>query len=178
MPHSDVMSKEMKIESPNDWLVKAGAKPVDDGVILPIQCLLVPMTLASEAIVSYRAANSLNEWIKHGLVVVTMVRIADTAYFIRVAKMILDRQEAANNTSICQHCLRGQLWPTEIKKYRQQANKNIIHKMEEGLPINRTDLEVVELYYEEIFKHPLTNPISWDERPGLDMCQNCRKKNT
>lgn len=57
------------------------------------------------------------------------------------------------------------------------ANENLIHKMEEGLPINNQDLEVVELYYEELFKHPLTNPIHWEARKGIPMCKKCLRIN-
>jgi hypothetical protein len=40
------------------------------------------------------------------------------------------------------------------------VNETIIHKMEDGL-INNEDLKVI-LYYNEMFKHPLTNPITWE----------------
>ncbi|WEM43837.1 hypothetical protein PTW35_08695 [Photobacterium sp. DA100] len=163
------------IISPNDWMIKAGAKIVGDNQLaLPLNCLLVPMGLASEAIVSYRQSEALNERIKHGLVVVTMVRVADTAYFSRVAKMLYEHN--GKKIKICEHCIRGQLWPTKIKEYRQKANKNIIHKMEQGLPINNIDLEVVEKYYEEMFQHPLTNPIHWPAVNGLQRCNKCTQK--
>ncbi|EGQ7854882.1 hypothetical protein M5225_004658 [Vibrio vulnificus] len=159
------------IVSPNNWMIKAGAHVVESNrLVLPLQCLLVPMGLASEAIVSYRNSDALNERIKHGLVVVTMVRVADTAYFTGVARMLYEHNK--KKVKICEHCLRGQLWPTKIKEYRQKANKNIIHKMEQGLPINNTDLEVVELYYEEMFKHPLINPIHWPSST-FERCQKC-----
>jgi hypothetical protein len=165
-----------KIILPNDWLKKAGARLEGNELILPINCLLVPMGLASEAILDFNKSESLNDRIKYGVVVVSMVRIADTAYFRRVAKMLLEKNKHLKIT-ICEHCIRGQLWTTEIKKYRKMVNENIIHKMEEGLPINNEDLKVVELYYNEMFKHPLINPISWEDKNGMDLCPTCIKKN-
>jgi hypothetical protein len=164
-----------QIHSSNDWLVKAGAKYEQGRLELPIKSLLAPMTLASESIVSFRNSTNLNDRIKHGIVVVSMVRTADTAYFTKVAKMIAERNNRI--LILCQHCIRGKLWPTKIKKYRRLANQNIIHKMEKGLPINNNDLKVVELYYEEMFKHPLMNPISWGRQSGMKMCPDCLKKN-
>jgi hypothetical protein len=157
------------IVSPNNWLTKAGATVENGKIILPLNCLLVPMALASEAIIDFRKATTLNDRIKHGLVVVTMVRIADTAYFTRVANMLYE----GNNKKyqICQHCIRGSLWPTKMKEYRKMVNQVIIHKMENGLPVNNRDLEIVEKYYEEMFKHPLMNPIKWDNAT-LAMCPN------
>ncbi|MCJ8290391.1 MAG: hypothetical protein HRT58_12060 [Crocinitomicaceae bacterium] len=166
----------MAIHSPNNWLERAGAKTENGQLLLPINCLLVPMGLASEAILNFKKSDNLNDRIKFGIVVVTMVRIADTGYFRRVAKMIREGNKQSE-ICVCEHCLRGQLWTTEIKKYRKQVNSNIIHKMEEGLPINEDDLKYVELYYDEIFKHPLTNPISWEGKNGLQMCPSCLKKN-
>lgn len=163
-----------KIVSPNDWLTAAGATVENGQIRLPLDFLLVPMALASEAIVEFRKATALNDRIKHGLVVVTMVRIADTAYFTAVANMLYE----GNNKKyrICEHCIRGSLWPTKMKEYRKEANQLIIHKMEKGLPVNNGDLEVVEKYYEEMFKHPLMNPIKWD-KATVTMCSNCAKKN-
>jgi len=166
------------IVSPNDWMVKAGSKLIEHNKLaLPLDFLLVPMGLASEAIVSFRKSDALNDRIKHGLVVVTMVRVADTAYFSRVAKMLYEHNQ--KKIKICEHCIRGQLWTTNIKEYRQKANKSIIHKMEQRLPINNTDLEVVEKYYEEMFKHPLMSPIAWPSVTGLQRCHKCigKRKN-
>jgi hypothetical protein len=154
-----------QIISPNDWLKKAGARLEDGQLILPLKCLLVPMALASEAILDFNKSESLNDRIKYGLVVVSMVRIADTAYFRRVAKMLLEINKPAK------------IWTNEMKKYRKMVNETIIHKMEDGLPINNEDLKVVESYYNEMFKHPLTNPITWEDKNGLDLCQSCIKKN-
>ena len=165
-----------QIISPNDWLKKAGARLEGEQLILPLKCLLVPMALASEAILDFDNSESLNDRIKYGLVVVSMVRIADTAYFRRVAKMLLEINRPSK-ISICEHCIRGQLWSNEMKIYRKMVNENIIHKMEDGLPINNEDLKVVELYYNEMFKHPLTNPITWKGNNGLDSCPSCIKKN-
>jgi hypothetical protein len=165
-----------QIISPNNWLKKAGARLEDEQLILPLKCLLVPMALASEAILDFNKSESLNDRIKYGLVVVSMVRIADTAYFRRVAKMLLEMNKPAK-ISICEHCIRGQWWPNEMKKYRKMVNETIIHKMEDGLPINNEDLKVVESYYNEMFKHPLTNPITWEGKNGLDLCPSCIKKN-
>jgi hypothetical protein len=134
------------------------------------------MGLASEAILDFKKSDNLNDRIKYGIVVSTMVRIADTGYLRRVAKMILEGNKH-NKINVCEHFLRGQLWATEIKKYRKQVNENIIHKMEEGLPINEDDLKYAELYYDEMFKHPLANPISWEEKIELHMCSSCAKKN-
>lgn len=165
-------------ESPNDWVHKAGGRQNGLEFILPHKFLLVPMTVASEAILKFRAVEDLNSRIQYGIVVVTMIRIADTAFYNNVAKMIMS--SSTNKKSgivVCEHCLRGQLWPNRMKELRQAINKRIIHKMEDGLPINVDDLEFVEQYYGEIFKHPLTNPVSWPERKGLEFCpKHCPKK--
>ncbi len=164
------------ITSANDWLVKAGAHLVGDKVILPHKFLLVPMTLASEAIVEFRKQKEIGSRIKHGLIVVSMVRMADTAFYKTVSNIINNQNKSTPN--ICQHCIRGQLCGTNMKKYRQIANKQIIHKMESGTVgmITKEDLEMVEPYYEEMFKLPLIDPISFPERKGLSLCQNCKKK--
>lgn len=165
--------ENIEITSANNWLTKAGVK-FDSNLTaeMPLPSICLPMTLASEAIVSYRNAEALNEKIKNGLVVVTMVRIAETAYFIQIAKKLSEVNP--EKIKVCQHCIRGQLWKTEIKTLRQQANKQIIHKMEEGLPINAQDLEIVEKYYGEVFKHPLINP-SLPDSINIELCQKCAK---
>ena len=164
------------ITSANDWLVKAGAHLVGDQVIMPHKFLLVPMTLASEAIVEFRKHEDIGSRIKHGLVVVSMVRMADTAFYKTVSNILNNQNKSTPN--ICQHCIRGQLCGTNMKNYRQIANKQIIHKMESGNGevVTKKDLDVVELYYEEMFKLPLIDPISFPERKGLSLCQNCKKK--
>jgi hypothetical protein len=164
-----------KIQSPNNWLVKAGARMEGNQLILPLNCLLVPMGVASDAITDFRNSNNLKDRIKFGAVAAIMTRVADTAYFRNVAKMLMERNPE-NNVAFCEHCLRGQLWDTKIKEYRKLVNKDIIHKMEEDMMINPDDLKYVELYYEEMFKHPLTNPISWGN-VTMQSCNYCKKKN-
>ncbi|MFV8249896.1 hypothetical protein [Bdellovibrio bacteriovorus] len=173
------MTGTMTFESPNDWITKAGGHQSGSSFILPHKFLLVPMTVASEALLKFREANDLTERIRYGCTVVLMVRVADTAFFKSVADMIV----AANKGSglvVCGDCLRGHLWQNNMKELRQAANRRIIHKMEEGLPINNEDLEVVEAYYEEIFKHPLTGQIKWSGKEAISFCPThapSKKKN-
>ena len=165
-----------EIVSANNWLIHAGAHLIDNKLIMPHQFLLVPMTLASEAIVEFKKHDDLGSKIKHGIIVVSMVRMADTAFYNVVADIINGHEKTKPN--ICANCLRGQLCGTNMKKFRQLANRNIIHKMESGKceVVTFEDLEVVELYYEEIFKLPLIDPISFPEREGIELCGRCIKK--
>ena len=132
------------------------------------------MTLASEAIIEFNKDENLSSRIKHGLVVVVMVRIADTAFYKKIAKII--NQKSPSMPNICHNCIRGQLWNTNMKIYRQLANKQIIHKMESGIPLNNKDLEIVDKYYNEIFKLPLVDPITFNGKKNLQLCERCKKK--
>lgn len=163
------------ITSANNWLVKAGAYLDNDEVNLPHKFLLVPMTLASEAIVEFRKHKDIGSRIKHGLVVVSMVRIAETAFYNWVSTILNNNNESVPN--ICQHCVRGQIFGTNLKELRRVANRNIIHKMERGTceVIGEKDLNIVEFYYAEIFKLPLMGPVSFPERT-LKLCDYCKKK--
>ena len=163
------------ITSANDWLVKAGAYIVNDKAILPHKFLLVPMTLASEAIVEFRKHKDIVSRIKHGLVVVSMVRMADTAFYNLVSAILNNNNQSVPN--ICQHCIRGQICGTNMKELRKVANRNIIHKMESGTceVITEKDLNIVELYYAEIFNLPLMDPISFPDRK-IKLCDYCKKK--
>ncbi len=165
----------IEIISPNNWLKKAGAYiDSNDKLVFPHKFIAVPMTLASEAIVEFRKNKDLASKIKNGLLVVVMVRIADTAFYKKIAEII--NQQSPSTPNLCHNCLRGQLWDTKMKTYRQVANRKIIHKMEGGIPINNMDLEIVEKYYNEIFKLPLIDPISFKNKKGLKLCERCKKK--
>ena len=168
------MNLQKELVSANDWLQKAGAYIDGDRVVLPHKFLLVPMTLASEAIIEYKQHENIGAKIKFGLLVVVMIRIADTAFYNNLAKLM--NQANPNVPNICQHCIRGQICGTEMKSYRQEANKNIIHKMENNEIINFNDLEIVEKYYNEIFKLPLMDPVSFPEKKDLRLCNLCSKK--
>ena len=168
------MNVKAELVSSNDWLQKAGAYIEGERVVLPHKFLLVPMTLASEALIEYRQYENIASKIKYGLVVVVMIRIADTAFYKNLVKIL--NQASPNVPNICPNCIRGQICGTEMKSYRQAANKNIIHKMENNEIINFDDLEIVEKYYSEIFKLPLMDPISFPERKNLKLCDACRKK--
>ena len=168
------MNVKAKLVSPNDWLKRAGAYIDGENVVLPHKFLLVPMTLASEAILEFRKHENIGSKIKFAIVVVTMVRIADTVFYNKLVKLLNEANPSVPN--LCQHCIRGQICDTKMKAYRQFANKNIIHKMENDEFINFEDLEVVENYYSELFKLPLMDPISFPERKNLKLCGNCKKK--
>jgi len=165
------------IESPNDWLRKAGAYVVDSRLILPHDFLVVPMTFASEALLEFRNSNTLSERTRHAMTVAVAVRIADTAFYSAVAEMLNRRNP--NRPNICHNCIRGQLCGTRMKELRQKANARIIHKMENarGLGmISPDELPLVEEYYEEMFNLPLMDPVSWPGRKKMKLCQKCKKK--
>ena len=168
------MNVKTELVSPNDWLQKAGAYIDGENVVLPHKFILVPMTLASEAIIEFRRHENIASKIKYGLVVVTMVRIADTIFYNKLVNILNEANSSVPN--ICQHCIRGQICGTRMKEYRQAANKNIIHKMENDEYINFEDLDVVENYYGEVFNLPLMDPISFPEKKNLKLCGNCKKK--
>ena len=168
------MGLQKELVSANDWLQKAGAYFEGKRVVLPQKFLLIPMTLASEALVEYKQHENIGAKIKFGLLVVVMVRIADTVFYNNLVKLL--NQANPNFPNICQHCIRGQIFGTEMKSYRHAANKNIIHKMENNEIINFNDLEIVEKYYNEIFKLPLMDPVSVPEKKGLILCNSCKKK--
>ena len=168
------MSVRAELVSPNDWLQKAGAYIDGENVVLPHKFLFIPMTLASEAILEFRQQDNIGSKIKFALVVVTMVRVADTVFYNKLVKLLNEANPSVPN--LCQHCIRGQICGTQMKEYRQSANKNIIHKMENDEIISFKDLEIVENYYNELFKLPLMDPISFPERKNLKLCGTCKQK--
>lgn len=145
-----------------------------DSIVMPHRFLLIPMALASESILEFRESRSIGDKIKAGLVVVTMIRIADTAFYKTVASAL--NSANPNKPNLCHNCLRGQICQTSMKVLRGKANSNVIHKMEDDEGISFEDLEVVEGYYNEIFRLPLMDPIKFPEAKSLKLCQSCRKK--
>jgi len=165
------------IESPNDWLRKAGAHIINNRLILPHDFLLVPMGSASEALLEYRRSTTLSEKMRHAMAIALAVRNADTAFYNAVAKML--NKANPNKPNICHNCIRGQLFGTRMKELRQEVNAKIIHKMENPrgiVMISPDELPLVEKYYEEMFKLPLIDPVSWPERKKMELCQKCKKK--
>src|SRR5690554_7757826 len=77
-----------EIVSANNWLSKAGARLQDESIELPHHFVLVPLTIASEAIVDFRKQDDLSSKIKAGLVVATMDRVADTAFYNKISELI------------------------------------------------------------------------------------------
>ena len=64
-----------------------------------------------------------------------------------------------------------------MKEYRQAANRNVIHKLESGEMVTEKEIpEVVPVYYEEIFRLPLMDPISFPDRKNVALCEKCKKK--
>ncbi|MHC1623289.1 MAG: thioredoxin domain-containing protein [Candidatus Methanospirareceae archaeon] len=163
------------IESPNNWLRKAGAHVVNSKLVLPHDFLLTPMNSASEALLEYRKSKALNDRTRHAMTIAVTVRNADTAFYNAVAG-ILNKQNP-NKPNICHNCIRGQLFGTRMKELRKQINRNIIHKMDnDQIMLNPDDLYIVEEYYEEMFKLPLMDPITWPGTDNLKFCRSCRKK--
>ena len=169
----------------NSWFERAGA--FINGLTLqpPLKFLLVPMTIATNSIIDFRKSKNIADKIKFGSSVVMMVRNADTAYFRFIVEHFFKEQAKLSGYVICEHCIRGQLWPNKMKVYRQLANRNIIHKMESGgiTVINFEDLDIVEKYYNEMFKQPLMHPMFWSEKDQfsgqvhIESCEQCLKKN-
>lgn len=168
------MKAKEELVSANDWLSKAGAFLDGDSVVLPHGFLLIPMTLASESILEFRKAENIAAKIKSGLVVVTMVRIADTAFYTKVASVL--NAENPSLPNLCHNCIRGQICKSQMKTFRKAANSHVIHKMESGEVINFNDLGIVEKYYSEIFNLPLMNPIQFSETQNLKLCDRCKRK--
>lgn len=171
----ETMKNGWTIESPNNWLRKAGAYVVNKQLVLPHDFLLVPMATASKSILEYRKSRNLDDRIRHAMAIALAVRNADTAFYNAVADMINGQNPKRPN--ICEHCIRGQLFRTRMKELRKQVNESIIHQMDKNnIMINPKDLGIVEEYYEEMFKLPLMNPIHTQEIKGLRLCNKCKKK--
>lgn len=143
---------------------------------LPRPQISISLTLASEAMEEFKKANTLNERIKHAQVIVGNIRKVDTAYHRYIADIL--NKNNHNKPNICEHCIRGKLFNTNLKEYRKNANKNIIHKMEDmkGGLITEKDLEVVELYYDEIFKLQFIYTIHIPAMEGVPLCDKCKEK--
>lgn len=168
------MTSSDEIVSANNWLSKAGARLQGESIELPHHFVLVPLTIASEAIVDFRKHDDLSSKIKAGLVVATMVRVADTAFYNKISELI--NRQSPNRPNICGNCIRGQVFGTKMRQYRKEANRRVIHKMESGEVISLEDLQVVDSYYEEIFKLPLMDPVSIPETKDVQLCQKCRPR--
>src|SRR5690606_23753537 len=136
--------------SDNDWLRRAGVYAKDGKVELPHEFLVLPMTIASKAVVAYHADTSLQNRIAQSLVISLMVRSADTAFFNAVAAQLTS--VTPHSPNICHNCLRGQLFKNRLKEIRRLVNRHIIHKVEDGTGIGPT-LEHIPLaleYYDEM----------------------------
>ena len=162
--------------SDNDWLRRAGIRWENGQLILPHAFLVLPMTIASKAVVSYNSDDSLANRIAQALIISVMVRSADTAFFTAIA----NQMNAANPSqpNICHNCLRGQLFQNRLKELRALVNKKIIHKVEDGSGIGPTSehIPLAIEYYDEMFTLPLVPPTSWEERSGIQLCQRCAPK--
>jgi hypothetical protein len=166
------------IESPDDWFVKAGAYIDEKGLLHhPYTFLSVSMAAAAEAVVAFRTNDSLLERHKNALIIANSVRSADTAYYTKVAEMLLSKQ-GNEKIHFCHNCLRGQLWPNRMKVLRKKVNSKIIHGMDKGAQIKTEDLNLVLEYYEEMLTHQLipSKLISCEERKEVKFCDNCREK--
>jgi hypothetical protein len=167
------MNQPPELSSANDWLRKAGARIEGTRPLLPHKFLLVPLTLASEAIVDFRHSKQANDSLKHAVVVALMVRVADSAFYTNLSDLINGANQ--NQPNICHNCIRGQICGTKMKTLRRDVNRRIIHKMESADIVPMEDLSIVEDYYEEIFKLPLAGDIAFPSR-NLELCQKCLPK--
>jgi hypothetical protein len=170
------MDATVTTNSDNDWLRRAGTRWENDKLVLPHAFLMLPMTIASKAVVSYNADSALANRISQAVVISVMVRCADTAFFNFVANLL--NSASHGSPTVCHNCLRGQLFANRLKELRKSVNHHIIHKIEDGTGVGPT-LEHIPLaiqYYDEMFTLPLTDPISWPERRDMQMCQKCAAK--
>ncbi len=169
------MNAVVSTESDNDWLRRAGTRLEGGKLVLPHSFLMLPMTIASKAVVAYNADTSLANHIAQALVISIMVRCADTAFF----SFIADKFNAASppGAHVCHNCLRGQLFPNRLKELRALVNKHIIHKVEDGSGVGPTldHIPTAIEYYNEIFTLPLTDPISWEARSNMKLCHKCTR---
>ncbi len=169
--------KDWIIDSPDNWLVKAGAF-VDDSNKLhtPHFFLVTPMAMAATAIENFNnnKEDDLLKKTKNISVIANSVRSADTAYYKRVSKIF---NKLNPNVHICGNCLRGQIWPNKMKILRKEVNSKIIHKMDNGEMIDSEDFHLAIGYYNEMFTHDLVNAkIEW-KKFKLKSCDSCKKKN-
>jgi len=170
------MDATVTTNSDNDWLRKAGTRWEDGKLILPHAFLMLPMAIASKAVVSYNVDSSLANRIAQSLVISVMVRCADTAFFNFIARSL--NSVTHGGPTVCHNCLRGQLFINRLKELRKSVNHYIIHKAEDGTGVGPT-LDHIPLaiqYYDEMFTLPLTDPISCPERRDMQMCPRCTAK--
>ncbi len=170
------MGKNHEFDSANNWLERAGACIRNNKPIMPHLFLTVPMNAASEAVEIYNNDDSYNSRLKAVQTIALNVRTAETAFFKRIAK-ILKEVNKQLGIEICHYCIRNHMFGTNFKELRKLANSKIIHRMEEEAMISVEDFQIAIDYYNEMFKLPLVDPITWKETKGIPMCKNCLKKN-
>lgn len=184
----------MPIETPNDWMRKAGARVEANALILPLKCIQVPMTIASEAVEKFEKDISYNSRIGNSIIIAHCLRIAEEAYFRFIANE-LNEKNKHSAISVCYKCIRNQLYDMVcLKKYRDLCNQYIIHAMKSGDPIQSERFNHAIDYYNEFLKllklsMPAKLPKSemptmgqivyayhFPSKTGLSFCEDCLKK--
>ncbi|MFC5579468.1 hypothetical protein ACFPOA_15780 [Lysobacter niabensis] len=167
-----------RFDSPNDWLQRAGARVEADGrVVLPHDFLLAPMALASTAVVAYKAADNLAERTAQVLIIALQVRTAETAFFNVIAKLFNAHNSDVPN--ICPSCIRRSgLFDDRVHELRKVVNREIIHKMDSGVGVGMISPDALNAaieYYEEMFRLPLVDPITWQTK-DISLCDKCAER--
>lgn len=165
------------IKSPNGWLQRAGAYVDDQSRMqLPHKFLIMPMALASEAVEKYNSSDSYAEKIQAVQAIAINTRSADTVFFKRIAGILTEANKGSSRIKLCEHCVRGGLFPTDLKRLRHLVNDRIIHRMEKVSFIDQADFDLAVAYYDEMFKLPLMDPVDWNES-HVQLCDRCLNEN-
>ena len=160
------------ISSPNNWLNRIGCKVDPEGKLTLPSNIVLPMTLASEAVEHFRDATSLAEQSKNIQLIAFNTRSADSAFF---SGIVDEFHKKRGGELICQHCLRQGVSPSLVQ-LRRTANKQIIHVMDQGglRGIHPSFFQIALDYYEELLKLPLLDPNQLMS-VTIVPCKNCRK---
>ena len=163
------------ILSPNNWLKRVGAFVKNGQLVLPHECILIPLSAASRAIETFNSSTEYTQKLELSLLISLSTRIAETAFYNKFAKWFGNESKI----KMCGHCIRNSevFNNGEIKKYRNLCNEKIIHAMENQSMVNSDDLIYAIKYYDEVLKLPLIDPIKIITKFEIKVCDKCLEKN-
>ena len=182
-----------EIVSPNKWITKAGGYlSVEDKLIFPMKCILMPMHQASTSIEKYNKEKHLPQTMdllgKMQLIqnIGLNVRAADKAYFNEWSQALIqinrDNMDSLKLFSDCKNCMSKSLSGNSLREFvslrlkelSDLNNTKIIHAMDSGKLIREGDTHIVFDYYEEFLKLEL---LYFPELKSLPIkkCGGCKK---
>lgn len=170
-------TKSHVINSPNDWMAKAGAYvDINSELHMPLECVMLPMSQASEGVEDYQNATNFGKKMKAVQHISLNVRIADTAYFKSFAALVNKQILEQHGISVCEHCLRKASSP-KLVDLRRKNNEKIIHVMEKGglAMIHPSHFPLSLEYYDEFLRLPLMN-FTDVKYLKVALCEKCEER--